>query len=69
MAKFNVVVSFFYDTDYEVEASDYEQAEQFALELAEEWKPYSSDKGYTEFWHDVQIESVTTDDELEEDSE
>ena len=69
MAKFNVVVSFFYDTDYEVEASDYEQAEQFALELAEEWKPYSSDKGYTDFWHDVQIESVTTDDELEEDSE
>lgn len=67
MAKFNVVVSFFYDTDYEVEASDYEQAEQFALELAEEWKPYSSDKGYTDFWHDVQIESVTTDDELDED--
>ena len=69
MAKFNVVVSFFYDTDYEVEASDYEQAEQFALELAEEWKPYSSDKGYTEFWHDVQIESVTTDDELDEEDE
>jgi hypothetical protein len=69
MATFNVVVSFSYDTDYEVEASDYEQAEQFALELAEEWKPYSSEKGYTDFWHDVQIDSVTTDDELEEEDE
>jgi hypothetical protein len=69
MATFDVVVSFFFDTDYRVEANSYEEAERLALEEAEEWKPYSSDKGWTEFWHDVQIESVTTDDELEEDSE
>jgi len=66
MATFNVVVSFFYDTDYTIEADSYEEAEEKALEEAEEWKPYSSDKGWTEFWHDVQIESITTDDEMEE---
>ena len=69
MATFDVVVSFFFDTDYRVEANSFEEAEEEALALAEEWKPYSSDKGYTEFWHDVQIESVTTDDELEEEDE
>ena len=69
MATFNVVVSFSYDTDYTIEADSYEEAEQLALEEAEEWKPYSSDKGYTDFWHDVQIESVTTDDELKEEDE
>ncbi len=67
MATFNVVVSFFYDTDYTIEADSYEEAEEKALEEAEEWKPYSSDKGWTEIWHDVQIESVTTDDKLDED--
>jgi hypothetical protein len=67
MATFNVVVSFFYDTDYTVEADSYEEAEQKALEEAEEWKPYSSDKGYTDFWHDVQIDNVHTHDELDED--
>ena len=69
MATFNVVVSFFYDTDYTIEADSYEEAERLALEEAEEWKPYSSNKGWTEFWHDVQIDSITTDDELDEEDE
>jgi hypothetical protein len=67
MAKFNVVVAFHFDTEYEVEANDYDEAEQLALDLAEEWKPYSSEKGYTESWYATEIEYVNTDDELVED--
>lgn len=66
MAKFNVSVSFHFDTDYSVEADSYEEAEELALELAEEWKPYSSEKGYTDDWYATDIENVYTDDELED---
>lgn len=69
MANFNVSVSFHFDTDYNVEADSYEEAEQKALELAEEWKPYSSEEGVTYDWYSVDIENVHTDDELDEDSE
>lgn len=67
MANFTVVVSFHFDDEYQVEADSYTDAEQLALELAEEWKPYSSDKGVTYDWYSVEIENVHTDDELEED--
>ncbi len=67
MATFTVAVSFHFDTEYEVEADDYTDAENLALEMAEEWKPYSSDKGYTDSWYAVDIEGVHTDDELDED--
>ena len=67
MATFTVAVSFHFDTEYEVEADIYEEAEQEALNQAEEWKPYSSDKGYTDSWYAVDIEGVHTEDELDED--
>jgi hypothetical protein len=67
MALFTVVVSFHFDTEYEVEADSYEDAEQKALNQAEEWKPYSSELGYTHDWYSVDIENVHTDDELDED--
>lgn len=69
MANFNVSVSFHFDTDYNVEADSYEEAEQKALELAEEWKPYSSEEGVTYDWYSVDIENVHTDDELDEEDE
>jgi hypothetical protein len=69
MANFNVAVSFHFDTDYNVEADSYEEAEQKALELAEEWKPYSSEEGVTYDWYSVDIENVHTDDELDEEDE
>lgn len=67
MATFEVVVSFHFDTEYEVEADSYEEAEQLALSQAEEWKPYSSDKGVTYDWYSVDIENCSTNDELPED--
>lgn len=67
MANFNVVVSFHFDTEYDVEADSYEEAEAEALRQAEEWKPYSSELGYTHDWYAVDIENVHTDDELDED--
>ena len=67
MANFRIVVSFHFDDEYNIIADSYEDAEQLALEMAEEWKPYSSDKGVTYDWYSVDIESVHTDDELEED--
>lgn len=67
MAKFTVVLSFHFDDEYEVEADNYTDAEQLALEMAEEWKPYSSDKGVTYDWYSVNVESVYTPDELDED--
>ena len=67
MANFNVSVSFHFDDEYEVEADSYEEAEQLALQEAEEWKPYSSEKGVTYDWYSVDIENVHTDDELDED--
>ena len=66
MATFRVVVSFHFDDEYEVEASSYEEAEQLALQEAEEWKPYSSEKDVTYDWYSTDIESVYTDDELED---
>ena len=67
MAKFRVVVSFHFDDEYEVEADNYTDAEIEATNLAEEWKPYSSEKGVTYDWYSVEIENVHTDDDLEED--
>lgn len=67
MALFKVTVSFHFDDEYELNADSYEDAERQALDLAEEWKPYSSDKGVTYDWYSVDIENVHTDDELDED--
>ena len=69
MATFEVSISFHFDTTYEVEAKSYEEAEELAMAEAEEWKPYSSVKGYTHDWYAVDIEAATTNDELEEDEE
>lgn len=65
MARFDVTVSFHFDTEYEVEADSYEEAEQEALRLAEEWKPYSSELGYTHDWYSVDIDNCSTSDELD----
>ena len=65
MATFTTVVTFTFDAEYEVEADTYENAEEQALSQAEEWKPYSSDKGVTYDWIDVEVE-VSTEDELED---
>lgn len=67
MATFDVTVSFHFDTEYHVEADSYEEAEEKAMREAEEWKPYSSELGYTHDWYSVDIENVHTDDELDED--
>jgi len=67
MALFKVSLSFHFDTEYEVNADSYEQAEELARELGEEWKPYSSEKGYTDWWYSVDVEGVHTDEELDED--
>jgi hypothetical protein len=67
MATFDVTVSFHFDTEYQVEADSYEEAEQQAMNLAEEWKPYSSELGYTHDWYSVDIENVHTNDELSDD--
>ena len=67
MANYRVVLSFHFDNEYQVEADSYEEAEQLALELADEWKPYSSDKGHTDEWYRVDVESVYTPEVLEED--
>ena len=69
MATFEVSISFHFDTTYEVEAKSYEEAEELAMNQSEEWKPYSSDKGYTDFWYSVDVEGVTTNDELEDEDE
>jgi hypothetical protein len=67
MATFDVTLSFHFDTEYTVEAENYTEAEQLALELADEWKPYSSNKGVTYDWYSVDIENVHSFDELDED--
>ena len=67
MATFDVTVSFHFDTEYQVEANSYEEAEEKALAEAREWLPYSSELGYTHDWYSVDIENVHTNDELDED--
>ena len=66
MATFNVVLSYHFDHEYEVEADSYEEAEQKALDEGREWLPYSSEKGVTYDWYAVDIENCHTDDELDE---
>ena len=67
MARFRATVTYNFDTEYEIEAGSYEEVEARALEEATEWKPYSSELGYTHDWYSVDIENVHTDDELDED--
>jgi hypothetical protein len=67
LATFDVTLSFHFDTEYQVEADSYEEAEQKALDLSQEWKPYSSELGYTHDWYSTDIESINTFDELPED--
>jgi hypothetical protein len=63
MAKFTAVVTYTFDTEYEFEAENQEEAEQEASFLSREWLPYSSEKGYTDSWVDVDM-SVYTDEDL-----
>jgi len=67
MALFKVSLSFHFDDEYEVNADSYDEAERLAIEMAEEWKPYSSEKGVTYDWYSVDVEGVYTDEELDED--
>jgi hypothetical protein len=67
LATFDVTVSFHFDTEFSVEADSYEEAEEKAMREAEQWKPYSSELGYTHDWYSVDIENVHTLDELDED--
>jgi hypothetical protein len=67
MATFTAVITYHFDTEYEVEAGSYEEAEQRALEEATEWLPYSSVKGYTHDWYQVEVEVSHLDGELDED--
>jgi hypothetical protein len=69
MATFEVTVSFHFDTTYKVEAKSYEEAEELALAEAEEWKPYSSDKGVTYDWCSVDIENCFANYDFVEDEE
>ncbi len=69
MATFDVTVSFHFDDEFRVEADSYDEAERLALELAEQWKPYSSEQGVTYDWYSVDIESVYTPEDLEEEDE
>ncbi len=69
MATFDVTVSFHFDTEFSVEADSYEEAEEKAMREAEQWKPYSSELGYTHDWYSVDIENVHTNDELDEEDE
>ena len=62
MAKFTAVITYTFDSEYEVEAEDFYEAEQEALMLAEEWLPYSSDKGVTYDWIDISVDLDTQDD-------
>lgn len=66
MATFRGVVTYHFDTEYEVEAGSYEEAEQRALEEATEWLPYSSVKGYTDTWYQVEVEVYHEDGELDD---
>ena len=66
MATFEVTVTYHFDTTYEVEADSYEQAEYKALEDATEWKPYSSIKGYTHDWYQVEVEASHISGEIDE---
>jgi len=66
MAKFNVSVVFTFYDDIEVEAGSYEEAENKAYDLAGEWLPYSSVKGYTEEWDDFRVEAELVSGELDD---
>lgn len=66
MARFRATVVYTFDTEYEVEAGSYEEAEARALEEATEWKPYSSEKGYTHDWYQVEVEVYHEDGELDD---
>ena len=69
MATFDVTLSFHFDTEYTVEADSYEEAEEKALNQAQEWKPYSSELGYNHDSYSVDIDNVHTFDELDEEDE
>lgn len=66
MATFTAVITYSFDAEYEIEAGSYEEAEQRALEEATEWKPYSSAKGYTDDWGQVEVETYHRDGELDD---
>ena len=66
MATFTAVITYSFDTEYEIEAGSYEEAEQRALEEATEWLPYSSIKGYTDTWGQVEVGVDHIDGELDD---
>lgn len=66
MAQFSVTVFYHYDTTYEVEAGNFEEAKALALAEAEEWLPYSSEKGYTDNWYEIETEVFHESGELDD---
>jgi hypothetical protein len=69
MATFRAVVTYSFDTEFEFEADSYDTAENLANDLSTEWLPYSAQKGYTDFWNNIDCEIYLEDGELEEDEE
>ena len=69
MATFKAIVTYTFDTEYEFEADSYEQADNIASDLSAEWLPYSSEKGYTDFWANTDLEVSYQTGDLDEDEE
>ena len=69
MATFRAVVTYSFDTEFEFEADTFEEAEDMANNLSGEWLPYSSEKGYTDFWNNTDVEVYHESGELDEDED
>ena len=69
MATFRAIVTYTFDTEFEFEADSYEEADNMASDLSSEWLPYSSQKGYTDFWANTDIEVAYLTGELEGEEE
>jgi hypothetical protein len=69
MATFRAVVNYSFDTEFEFEANTQDEAEDMANDLSGEWLPYSSQKGYTDFWNSLEVEVYHESGELDEDED
>jgi hypothetical protein len=66
MATFRAVVTYSFDTEYEFEADTQDEAEDMAENLSTEWLPYSSEKGYTDFWNSREVDVYHESGEIDE---
>jgi hypothetical protein len=56
---FRAVVNYQFDTEIEVVAHSFEEAEELANNIAQDlYLPYTSEKGYTDFWHTIDVDVV-----------